>query len=224
MGVLSSRERDLRRRRVRAGHRPACAARGARRGRQPGRRDGAAPHGRRPSASSRPCRSGSRSSGSCSALSASRCSRATSTSSAALRLVPDRLRVLTYLSVVLGELVPKAWRCRRPSGRGAARDPARLAREARLSARVAPPGLRERRVAPLRRPACARGGRRPHGGGHPPHRRRGRGHGRDRGGRGGDALQGLRLRRQGGARGDGAAARGRRPLGRPSARRSALRL
>ena len=40
---------------------------------------------------------------------------------------------------------------------------------------------------------------------------------RDRGGRAGDALQGLRLRRQGGLRRDGAAARGGRALGRPPA-------
>ena len=61
----------------------------------------------------------------------------------------------------------------------------------------------------LPRPARARGHDRAHRGGHPPSRRGGGGHRRDRDRRGGDGLQGLRLRGQGGARGDGPAAAGR---------------
>jgi putative hemolysin len=115
--------------------------------------------------------------------------------------------ILTYLSLVIGELVPKALA---------------LQKAERLAMTLAIPvsGL-QRVTAPLvwvlersSNGLLRLFGIHPLRGGHPPHRRRGRGHRRHRDGGGGDALQGLRLRRQGGARGDGAAPRGRGPLGR----------
>ena len=101
----------------------------------------------------------------------------------------------------------------RARARGADRLPLARLRADRLGAAA----LRERRPARARGEAGARRDDRLHARRHPSLGRRGGGRRRDPDGRGGDALQGLRLRREGGGRRDGAAARRRRPLGRPPA-------
>ena len=166
------------------------------------------------SASSRRSSSGSRSSRSFSVLSASRSSRAAS-------MTGSRDGVAFVLSFLIVTYLTSSWAssCRRRSrSSGPKRSALWLAVPLDWLGRIDLPGrlgaadVRERHRPALRRPAGARRDDHAHGGGHPPHRR-----GRDRGdraGRGGDALQGLRLRRQGGPRGDGPAARGCRALGR----------
>ena len=126
--------------------------------------------------------------------------------------------ILTFLHVVIGELVPKAVALRYSERTAlAVRLPVRtffvvmqpLIWLLQRSTRIAAAGVR---------PAGAgRDGRRALGGGAEDARQRVDRARRDRGGRAGDALQGLRLRRQGGLRRDGAAARGGRALRRPAA-------
>ena len=115
-----------------------------------------------------------------------------------------RSSIVTYLSVVLGELVPKAIALHR-----AARVAAVVARPIALLQRVTAPlawvlqGSARILLRPLGVPVAPGRRDRPHRRRAARHRRRGRGLRPDRGGRGGDALPHLRLRRPGGGRRDG---------------------
>ena len=123
--------------------------------------------------------------------------------------------ILTFFHVVDRGARPEGARARplradRVGRRHAGADVLRRLPAAHLAA-AAIDAARSRR---LRARGARRGGRGALGGGVEDARQRLDQARRDRAGRAGDALQGLRLRRQGGRRRDGAAARGRRALGR----------
>ena len=129
------------------------------------------------------------------------------------------LLIITYLHVVIGELVPKGIALGYPERTAlAVSAPVRGVLHRLQAADLAAPALD--RVDPARaRPRAAR--RRARGAlrGRAAHAALELGRaGRDRARRAGDALQGLRLRRQGGRRRDGAAAGGGRALDRPAGR------
>ena len=118
--------------------------------------------------------------------------------------------IVTYITVVVGELVPKALALHRAAPIAAfVAPPDRAAPADRDARRLGAPGLGAPDPAAARRPAGARRGDRPHRRRAARHRRRGRGLRPHRGGRGGDALPRLRLRRAGGRRRDGPLVGGR---------------
>ena len=127
--------------------------------------------------------------------------------------------VLTYLSVVARRARPEGGRAAEGGGaRARARGADRRALARVRTRRLGAAALVERRAARARGQARAGRDDRVHARGHPALGRRRRGRRRDRDGRGGDALQGLRLRREGGGGRDGAAARRRRALDRAARR------